>query len=252
LYLNQDVIGSYNILRVGQPLNALFGYQYAGVNSGNGNPMYTKADGSLIQGNIANSSYFGVVKPDDATLGTATTLSANDRAILGNVLPTYFGGFSNTFKYKGFTLDVFFKYSGGNYIFNQTAQESLFSQGFTNNGADILNRWTAAGQVTNVPKLWYGRENFINLNQSGNSRFVEKGDFIKLENVVFSYNLDKNTLQKYTKGSIRNLRLFVQGQNLLLISDFSGIDPENITEAGINYNVVPSARNISFGLSVGL
>jgi TonB-dependent starch-binding outer membrane protein SusC len=167
-------------------------------------------------------------------------------------LPTYFGGFSNTFKYKGFSLDVFFKYAGGNYIFNQTAQESLFNQGFTNNSTDILNRWTTAGQVTNVPKLWYGRENFINLNQSGNSRFVEKGDYIKLENVVFSYNLDKNTLQKYTKGAIRNLRLFVQGQNLLLISDFSGIDPENITEAGINYNVVPSAKNISFGLSVGL
>lgn len=252
LYLNQDIIGNYNIIRVGQPINAIFGYTYAGVNSGNGNPMYVKADGSLIQGNIPTSSYFGVVKPDEATLGTATTLAASDRSILGNVLPTYFGGLSQTFKYKGFSLDVFFKYSGGNYIFNQTAQESLFNLGFANNSTEILSRWTAAGQQTSVPKLWYGRENFINLNSSANSRFVEKGDFVKLENVVFSYNLNKSTLQKFAHGTIKSVRVFVQGQNLLLFSDFSGIDPENITEAGINYNVVPSARNISFGVSVGL
>jgi hypothetical protein len=252
LYLNQDIISNYNILRVGQPINAIFGYTYAGVNSGNGNPMYVKSDGKLIQGNIANSSYFEVVKPEDATLGNPATLAATDRGILGNVLPTYFGGLSQTFRYKGFQLDVFFRYSGGNYVFNQTAQESLFNQGFTNNGTEILNRWTTAGQQTNVPRLWYGRENFINLNQSASSRFVEKGDFIKLENVALSYSLNRNTLQQFGKGHIKSVRFFLQGQNLWLISKFSGIDPENITEQGINYNVVPSARNISFGLSVGL
>jgi TonB-linked SusC/RagA family outer membrane protein len=252
LYLNQDIIGNYNIIRVGQPINAIFGYTYAGVNSGNGNPMYVKADGKLIQGNIANSSYFEVVKPDDATLGNPAVLAATDRSILGNALPTFFGGLSQTFRYKGFQLDVFFRYSGGNFIFNQTAQESLFNQGFTNNGTEILDRWTTAGQQTNVPRLWYGRENFINLNQSANSRFVEKGDFLKLENVALSYSLNRNTLQQFGKGHIKSVRFFLQGQNLWLLSKFSGIDPENITEAGINYNVVPSARNISFGLSVGL
>jgi TonB-linked SusC/RagA family outer membrane protein len=252
LYLNQDVFGTYNINRVGQPINAIFGYNFAGVNSGNGNPMYSKADGTLIQGNIATSSYFTVVKSDDPALGTATTLSAADRSVLGNALPTYFGGISNTLRYKSFTLDFFFKYSGGNLIFNQTAQESLFNQGFTNNDRAILDRWTTAGQITNVPRLWYGRENFINLNQNATSRFVEKGDYIRLDNVSFSYTVDRNKLQKFAKGHIKSVRVFVQGQNLWLITGFSGIDPENITETGINYNVVPSARNISFGVSVGL
>jgi len=252
LYLNQDVIGTYNILRVGQPINGIFGYTYAGVNSGNGNPMYLKADGKLIQGNIPTSTYREVVKADDPTLGAATTLGASDRSILGNVNPTYFGGISNTLRYKGFTFDFFFKYSGGNLIFNQTSQESLFSQGFTNNSKEILQRWTTAGQSTTVPRLWYGRDNFINLNSNANSRFVEKGDYIRLDNVSFSYNINKTTLQKLGNGAIKSVRVFVQGQNLWLITGFSGIDPENITESGINYNVVPSARNISFGLSVGL
>jgi len=252
LYLNQDVIGTYNILRVGQPINGIFGYTYAGVNSGNGNPMYLKADGKLIQGNIPTSSYSEVVKEGDPALGAATTLAAADRSILGNVNPTYFGGISNTLRYKGFTFDFFFKYSGGNLIFNQTSQESLFNQGFANNSRELLQRWTTAGQATNVPKLWYGRENFINLNSNANSRFVEKGDYIRLDNVSFSYNINKSTLQKIGNGAIKSVRVFVQGQNLWLISGFSGIDPENITESGINYNVVPSAKNISFGLSVGL
>ncbi len=252
LYLNQDIISTYNILRVGQPINAIFGYNYAGVNSGNGNPMYIKADGKLIQGNIPTSSYAEVVKAGDPTLGAATTLAAGDRSVLGNAIPTFFGGISNTLRYKGFTFDFFFKYSGGNYIFNQTSQESLFNLGFANNSKEILQRWTAAGQSTNVPKLWYGRENFINLNQNANSRFVEKGDYIRLDNVSLSYNINKSSLQNFANGHIKSVRFFVQGQNLWLITGFSGIDPENITEAGINYNVVPSARNISFGLSVGL
>ena len=252
LYLNKDIISTYNILRVGQPINAIFGYNYAGVNSGNGNPMYIKADGKLIQGNIPTSSYAEVVKAGDPTLGAATTLAAGDRSVLGNAIPTFFGGISNTLRYKGFTFDFFFKYSGGNYIFNQTSQESLFNLGFANNSKEILQRWTAAGQSTNVPKLWYGRENFINLNQNANSRFVEKGDYIRLDNVSLSYNINKSSLQNFANGHIKSVRFFVQGQNLWLITGFSGIDPENITEAGINYNVVPSARNISFGLSVGL
>lgn len=252
LYLNQDVIGSYNILRVGQPINAIFGYTYAGVNSGNGNPMFVKANGTLIQGNITNSTYYDVVKSNDPALGTATTLGATDRTVLGNPIPTFFGGFSNTIRYKSFTIDFLFRYSGGNYIFDQTNQESIYSQGFTNNGRVILDRWTTSGQVTNVPKLWYGRDNFINLNSSANSRFVEKGDFVRLDNLSFSYNLDKNLLQRIAKGNIKSLRMFVQGQNLWVSTRYKGIDPDNVTEAGINYNVTPSARTISLGISLGL
>jgi len=255
LYLDQDIIETsnpYNIIRVGQPINALFGYTYAGVNSGNGNPMYVKANGTLIQGNIPTSAYNLVVKEGDPALGATSTLSATDRSVIGNAIPTFFGGISNTLRYKGFTLDFFFKYSGGNYIFNQTAQESLFSQGFTNNGKEILNRWTTPGQVTNVPRVWYGRDNFINLNQNASTRFVEKGDYIRLDNVSFSYAIKPAALQNFANGYIKSVRVFVQGQNLWLISGFSGIDPENITERGVNYNVVPSAKNVSVGVSVGL
>lgn len=248
----QDIIGGYNILREGQPINALFGYRFAGVNSGNGNPMYLKADGTLIQGNIANTTYYNVVKEGDPTLGAQTTLAGGDRVVLGSVLPTYFGGVNSTMRFKGFSLEMLWRYSGGNKIFNLTEQEALVNQSFQNNGTKILERWTTAGQQTTVPRLWYGRDNFTNLQQNAVSRFVEDGDFVRLQNLQLSYGIDRNVLDRLTRGNVRSLRLFVQAQNMLLITKYTGIDPENISEGGIDNNTVPQPKIFSFGLSVGL
>jgi TonB-linked SusC/RagA family outer membrane protein len=252
LYLNQDVPGAYNILRIGQPINALYGYRFAGVNSGNGNPMYYKADGTLIQGNIPTSNYRLVVGADNPSLGAATTLAGSDRAILGNVLPTWFGGFNNTIRYKGFTFDMLWRFSGGNKIFNLTEQEALVNQAFQNNGRKILERWTKAGDVTSVPRLWYGRDNFTNLSGNALDRFVENGDFGRLENVQLSYNVDLKKAKLANNVGFKSLRIFVQGQNLILLTNYSGIDPENITEGGIDNNTVPRPRIISFGFNLGL
>ncbi len=249
LYLDQDVPGAYNILKVGQPINALYGYRYDGVNPLNGNPTYLKADGTRIQGNIANTTYFLVNA--DGTLGTQTTLAGTDRAILGNVLPTWFGGINSSFSYKGFALEMLWRYSGGNKIFNLTNQEALVNQAFQNNGKDILRRWQKPGDVTDVPRLWYGRDNFTNLQQNANSRFVEDGNFIRLQNLQLSYGVNASLLSRITKNNIKSFRAFVQGQNLWLITKYKGIDPENITEGGIDNNTVPQPRVISFGVNVG-
>jgi outer membrane receptor protein involved in Fe transport len=90
LYQNKDqnvTAGSgatYAILRVGESLNSLYGYRYAGVNPLNGNPMYYKADGTKIQGNITDTKYY--VVNADGSLGAATTLAGTDQTILGNSL----------------------------------------------------------------------------------------------------------------------------------------------------------------------
>jgi hypothetical protein len=239
-------------LRVGEPINALYGYRFAGVNSGNGNPMYFKADGSLIQGNIATSNYRTAVSTSDPTLGSVTTLAGSDRAILGNVLPTWYGGFNNTLRYKSFAFDMLWRFSGGNKIFNLTEQEALVNQAFQNNGREILQRWQKAGDVTGVPRLWYGRDNFTNLSGQALTRFVENGDFARLENVQLSYNVDLKKATLANNIGVKSLRVFVQAQNLVLITKYSGIDPENISEAGIDNNSVPRPRIISFGFNLGL
>src|SRR6202012_1980159 len=120
------------------------------------------------------------------TLGSQSTLSARDERILGNVLPTYYGGVTLDLRYKNFNVNMMWRYSGGNKIMNITAQESLYNQGFLNSGTVLLSRWTKPGDVTDVPKLWYGRDNFINLTQPANSRFVEYRDFCPRDNFPVS------------------------------------------------------------------
>ena len=256
LYKDQDVIisngtGNYNILRVGEPINALYGYRFAGVNSSNGNPVYYKANGSLVMGNITNSTYYLIDNINSSTLGAQSSLAGTDRVILGNTLPTYFGGITSTLNFKGFTFDMLWRFSGGNKIMNLTKQESLLNQGFANNGRVILDRWQKAGDVTDVPRLWYNRDNFTNLTQQGVDRFVEDGDFIRLDNLQLSYSFNSGLLGRMTKNSVRSFRVFVQGQNLLVFTDYTGIDPDNIDVRGLDYNTLPQPKTFSVGLNIG-
>ena len=137
---------------------ALYGYEFAGVNSGNGNPVYLNKAGKYVQRNIANGSYYFANSLNDPALGAATTLTQDDKKVLGNVLPKFYGAFTNTFTYKNISLDVMFRYQGGNKIMNITRQEILSNQKFANSGTTLLDRWTTPGQVTTVPKLWYNQD----------------------------------------------------------------------------------------------
>jgi hypothetical protein len=143
------------------------------------------------------------------------------------------------------------RYSGGNKIMNITSQEALFNQSFQNNGKEILTRWTKPGDVTSVPKLYFGAGNAISLNQNANSRFVEKGDYLRLQNVVFSYTLDSKRIEERTRGIVKSVRFFTQGQNLYVWTKYKGADPDNISAAGLDAAVSPQLRTISMGISLG-
>ncbi len=202
-------------------------------------------------GNITNSSYFAIADLNSSTIGAAGTLAGGDRQILGSALPKYFGGITNTIRYRQFTMDMLWRFAGGNKIMNITKQESLLNQGFMNNGTYILNRWQKPGDVTDVPRLWYNRDNFTNLNQQASTRFIEDGDFIKLDNLSFSYDVAPALLSRMFKSSVKSFRFFVQGQSLFVITDYTGIDPDNISETGLDYNSIPPARTVSFGINIG-
>jgi TonB-linked SusC/RagA family outer membrane protein len=246
-----EIPGTYNLLKVGTSLNILWGYQSAGVNSANGNPMYYNAAGNLVQHNIANGAYYFANNLNDPTFGAQTSLGVADRRDLGLSLPTYFGGWNNTFRYKQFSVDMLIRYSGGNKIMNITRQEALLSQNFHNNGREILDRWTTPGQSTNVPRIVQGQGNNINQNGLAISRFVEPGDFVRLQNLSFSYTMDSRKLSERTNGYIKSIRFFVQGQNLAVWTKYSGLDPENASQNGQDNAVSPQLRVISTGLSFG-
>ena len=243
---------NYNINRVGEAINSIFGYEFAGVNSGNGNPVYYNAGGQLVQRNIQTGGYHFANSMSDPTLGAATSLTVADKKILGSAQPTDFGAFTNTFSYKGFELDVMFRYQSGNKIVNITRQEVLLNQRFANSGTEILNRWTTPGQITDVPKLWYAQDAVINQNLETISRFVEDGKFLRLQNIVLSYNVDSKKLKDISNNAIKSARFFIQAQNVHVWTKYRGIDPEAYSEDGQDNNISPQVRNMSIGVTLGL
>jgi hypothetical protein len=186
----------------------------------------------------------------DGALGAASSLAATDKVSLGQGVPTWYGGVINTFNYKGIGLEVMLRYSGGNKIMNVTRQDALFSMTFQNNGSEILNRWTAPGQETNVPKVYYGQAANISQSSNANSRFVEDGKFLKLQNIILSYSLNPKLLG-WSNGYITGIKAFAQAQNMKTWSKYKGSDPENISTLGVDNAVSPQVKTVSVGLTVG-
>jgi hypothetical protein len=251
-----DITSTYNVTRVGQSIGSFLGYEYAGVNKENGNPLYYKKDGSIVQGNIDDNTYYVYDKNNPGDLSKESSLTTDDKKILGKSNPTWFGGFNNNFAYKGFDLSIFTRFSGGNKVMNLTRQ-NLLSMSFQNNSTEILGRWQSKEEPGNgsVPRLQYGNTDFINLTNVSSTRFLEKGDFIKIQNIVLGYTIPKNVLDRL---NITKLRVYAQVQNAFIITKYKGVDPEanlNPTsnlQYGIDSNTNPQQRIYSIGLNLGL
>ena len=259
--------GPYHIIRVGESVASFYGYESAGVNPSNGFPLFMKGNGRIVQRNVNTGGYtfFDPANPGTPGSSTGASLLSNDvadevnpgdRKVLGNSNPTYFGGFTNTFKYKGLDLEIFTRFSGGNKIYNVTRQETLLNQDFNNNGTEILNRWKTEGQVTDVPKIVLGSNNITNFAGQAISRFIEDGDFIRIQNIIVGYTLPKDVLKKANIG-ITNVRLYGQVQNAFTFTKYKGLDPElnsngDVNQTfGLDFNTNPQFRVVTFGVNVG-
>ncbi|HAM99764.1 MAG TPA: SusC/RagA family TonB-linked outer membrane protein [Marinilabiliales bacterium] len=171
-----------------------------------------------------------------------------------NGLPKVYAGWTNTFRYKKFDLNMVFTGQFGYYILN--AQRSFYE-----NNSIAYNRLKSAADYhlavdeNGDPEIYAptGQQILTQLSKSMSqgvwSDHVEKGDFVKLTNVTLGYTLPITT-NKY----IQSLRMYVSGQNLFCITGYSGIDPEvsNFFRApGIDdRDKYPTIRSFTMGLSV--
>ena len=248
--LVNDIPYEHYILREGESMNALWGYHYAGVNMKNGNPMYYKKDGSMVQANIADSKYYVYNPANPTDLSNSSNLVQDDKIILGNSLPTWFGGWDNTVTVKNFDFNIFFRFSGGNKVANVTRRDML-DQGFVNSSTEILGRWQSEINPGdgNVPRLFYGKSAFINMTDQGSSRWIENGDFLKLQNISVGYNFPKELCSLLW---VERARVYLQGQNLATFTKYSGLDPEGYTVVpGVDLNGNPQQRTFLIGLNIG-
>jgi len=254
---NSDIIGytqttteANNVTRVGYSAGSLYGAVTAGVNPENGRRIFINKNGEKVQYSAAVASGQSNWTYLDGT--TAAAITVADYQVLGNSLPTWYGGLSNSFQYKAFDATVGFSYSGGNKVMNNT-RGTLLDQRFYNNSTEVLNRWTTAGQETNIPRLVYN-----DVISNGSSGFAisdnaEKADFLRLQQLVLGYTLPKTLLSKI---NVSGLRVYAQATNLFLITGYTGSDPEtssngsSVTSMGVEKNSVGQGRTFTFGINL--
>jgi len=216
----------------------------------NGDPIYYQFYAPAGQFNYTKADGTRYNNPD----GTARTITqAADAVMYGNVLPKQYGGFDNTFRYKGFEVNVLLTYQTGFYVYYGT-NAGLHDQRFWNNAVDVLTAWKKPGDITTVPKPVYG-DNVSNGSALPMSYNVFKGDFVKLKGLTLAYSLPQSILNK---GKIASARLYVSGQNLAIWTKYPGPDPEvssngnGTTNQGIDRNTVANARTLLLGLNISL
>lgn len=219
-------------VRVGYPLFSNVNNPYAGVNPANGRPMHYDINGNITY-----------------------IRSAADLRPLGhqNFSDTY-GGFTNTFTYKGLELSGFFQYDYGRTTVNVQNLRMADNGGVMRNSKLYYfeNRWTSPGQITDVPRPANNRtESSARISSyQATARFYEDASFIRLKQVSLAYNLPAGWLTKYT---ISNVRVYAQALNLLTWTKWTGYDPEfQETDAARGVEgIVPQTRNYTFGVQVG-
>ena len=208
------------IATVGQSLGLIYGYEFDGIYQSS--DFYTTPDNQLIlKEGITNNARYGTVKPgvvkykDQDGDGIITT---NDRTVIGNAMPKWYGGITNTFNYKGIDFSFMFQFNYGNDIYNATRLYATQSRsGRRNMLAEVADRWSPTNASNKVPS----QDGYI-VNDVY-SRFIEDGSFLRLKNITLGYTLPHKWTRKFHASK---LRIYATGQNLFCISGYSGYDPE--------------------------
>lgn len=204
-------------LEAGNPLFSYFMAEFTGFDA-NGFPTYTDVNGD------------GVGDPD------------SDKKFIGkDAIPDVTGGLSLNFRYKNFDFATFFAGQFGFHVYNGT-DNAFFTAGGITIGKNVTQAAISSGENGAATT-------------AVSTRFLEKGDFIRMQNASIAYNWPLSG-----EGAFKSLRLSLTGQNLFLITDYSGLDPEisvntgsinasALPTAGIDYASFPRARTFTLGVN---
>ena len=235
----QKFIGGDQRLIPGEPMGVYYGYVCDGifqdaVQVANHATQPGAAPGRLIYRDLNGD---GVI--DD-----------NDRCIIGDPNPDLSLGLNLAFKYKAFTLDMFFAGDFGFDIQNHMKRQ-LLSMNYgilnTNRGADILNAWSPTNTGSDIPALSLTDDN----NEARFSTYyVENGSYMKMKYLKLSYSLPKNLIKKI---GATNLDVYGQVENVFTMTKYKGLDPEILPGeygARVDNGAYPRPRTFTIGLNL--
>jgi hypothetical protein len=200
-----------------------------------------------------NDVWVGDVKYKD--MNGDGVIDVKDLTTIGNPWPLFFGGFTNTFTWKGFDLSVLLTYSYGNSIYNYVkmidsnpAQINIgrnllvSAENYARLATDANANVYITNPGTDLPRITYSNNgNWTRFTD----RWVEDGSYIKLKNISLGYNLPSSVIAK--QGFIKEIRLVVSAQNLFTLTHYTGYDPEVGAYVGNN----AASNNQAIGVDDG-
>ena len=178
-------------------------------------------------------------------------IDEKDKVVIGNPHPDIYGNIFTSLAWKSLRLDVNFKYSLGNDIYNY--QRSILEGGNTtyNQTTALQRRWSYEGQQTDIPKVCYTDADDWRNNERMSDRWIEDGSYLKLKNVRLTYVVPLRN--DYLQG----LKVWAEGNNLFTLTKYLGTDPEmsarnSALYQGIDTGLLPSSRGFNIGVTINL
>jgi hypothetical protein len=223
--------GTHTKTEVGQPISSYFGYQFDGIYQNAG-----EISKHLFSN--ANGAQPGDIRFKD--INADGQINANDRTFIGNPIPKTTYGFAFSSSYR--QLDFSFLLQGVEGVdrYNDLKQILNYDTRPFNSMVSVLDSWHGEGTSNTTPRVTF------NNNGGGNvsSVFVEDGSYLRLKNVELGYTLNTG------RTGIKNIRIFVSGQNLLTSTDYTGLDPESTSL--IDKGTYPQSKAFIVGAKIKL
>jgi TonB-linked SusC/RagA family outer membrane protein len=267
-----------SVSQIGQPLYNFYGYVVEGVYEDLADIQNSPVSDHYPSDGVFNPN--STVWPGDLKFKDINgdgKIDEDDRTVIGNPLPDFTFGFTNTFRYKNFDLSIFINGSVGNDVLNYTSISlTHMNSSWTNQLTTVKDRaqlvqvdptktyadgswWyydvtnvKVANPDTKIPRATTADPND---NDRISSRYIEDGSYVRLKNITLGYTFPKKSLRKL---HLESLRLYANLQNICTITGYSGYDPEVGASTqdskglvyGVDYGRYPSPTVYSFGLNI--
>jgi TonB-linked SusC/RagA family outer membrane protein len=233
--------GNATITRIGEPIGSFYGYKTDGL-------IQTEDQLAKVKKLQPNAELGDVVF---VNTNNDASLNDDDKVTLGSPIPDIIYGINLGASWKGVDLNLQFGGTYGNEIFNAMRYFTYSLADVTNKDKVVLNYWRPGNTNTDIPRL-INKDSNDNMRIS--DRYVEDGSYLRLRNVQLGYTLPVSLTNKFY---IERLRLYVTGQNLFTITNYSGSDPEvgqitstNYLSRGVDIGTYPQAKSIIGGVSI--